>query len=146
MPRQRLILLSISLLVALLALVSVSGRVGFWSLGGVSVQVFDPNTRLFNSQGVLVCAPGGTWGIPQERSTELSYLHITPTTRILDQRSSFRPTPARSTDLHPGQRLRVWTSGGVLFSYPLQVNAERIVIESDGQPMVPGCQWRGLTQ
>jgi hypothetical protein len=57
-----------------------------------------------------------------------------------------RPTPARSTDLHPGQRLRVWTSGGVLFSYPLQVNAQRIVIESDGQPMALGCQWRGLTQ
>jgi hypothetical protein len=145
MLRQRFILLIISLFVALVALVSVSGRVGFWSLGSVSVQVFDPNTRLFTSQGALVCAPGGTWGIPQERSAELSYLHITPTTRILDQRTSFSPISARSTDLHPGQRLRVWTSGGVLFSYPLQVNAERIVIESDGQPIPLDCQWRGLT-
>jgi hypothetical protein len=144
MLRQRVFLLSISLLIALVAIVFISGRVGFWSLGGVSVQVFDSATTLFDSQGILVCAPGGAWGIPQASKADLSYLRIVPTTRILDQRTSFSPRPARGTDLHQGQRLRVWTSGSALFSYPVQVSAERVVIEDDGQPTALDCQWRGL--
>jgi hypothetical protein len=146
MSRQwkRLLLLGVGLLSALGVVIFVSGRVGFWSLGGVSVQVFDPNSTLFNSQGVLVCAASRAWGVPEGSKAELSYMHIRPETIILDQRTAFSPTPARSTDLQRGQRVRVWIRGGALFSYPSQVDAERVVIEHDGQPDALDCQWRGL--
>jgi hypothetical protein len=142
--RTRFLLLGVGLLIALAALLLVSGRVGFWSLGGVSVQVFDPNPTMFNDQGVLVCSSSLAWGILDGRSI-LSFVHIQPETLILDQRTSFSPRPARTTDLRPGQRLRVWIRGGALFSYPLQVYAERLVIEDDGQPTALDCEWRGLT-
>jgi hypothetical protein len=55
MPRQRVrrrfLTVSIGFVVALATLVFLSGRSGFWSLGGIMVQVFDPNATLFGSQG-----------------------------------------------------------------------------------------------
>jgi hypothetical protein len=142
-PRRRLLLVAISLLIILGALVVVSSRAGFWSLNGVAVQVFDPNPTMFNDQGVLVCASSRAWGI-RDGKVVLTHMHILPETRILDQRTSFIPTSARISDLRVGQRLRVWTRGGALFSYPLQVYAERLVIEDDGQPTALDCEWRGL--
>ena len=140
----RFLLLGVGLLAGLGVVILISGRVGFWSLGGVSVQVFDPRPTIYNRQGVLACSSSRAWGVPEGGKVELSFMHILPETIILDQRTSFIPTPATTTELRTGQRVRVWIRGGALFSYPSQVYAERLVIEDDGQPTALDCQWRGL--
>jgi hypothetical protein len=144
MSQRRFLLLGIGILILLGALAVFSGRVGFWSFGGDSVQVLDTSAAFLNGQGVLVCTSSRAWGVPDGSKSEVSYMHLLPETTILDQRTSFLPTPARSSDLRPGQNLRVWIQGGALFSYPSQVSAERIVIEDNGQSAALSCQWRGL--
>jgi hypothetical protein len=101
MPRRRFLLIGISLLIILGALAVANSRAGFWSLNGVSVQVFDPNPTMFNDPSVLVCASSWAWGI-REGKVVLTEMHIEPETRFLDQRTSFIPKSAHITDL------RVW--------------------------------------
>jgi hypothetical protein len=142
--RRRLIGVSIVVVIGVLVLASII--TGAWPIGGVPVQVFEPNSTLFTTretlQGVLVCAPPGTWG-NQGQAAELSYMHLVPATRILDQRGNIIPATASRAELRRGQRLRVWATSP-LFSYPAQVTVERLIIESDGQGEPPACQWRGL--
>jgi len=145
-PARKRHLLIGSIFVALGALVLASVITGAWPIGGVPVQVFDPNSTLFPSQatlqGVLVCAPSGIWGNARQ-TADLSYLHIVPETSILDQRSQIIPATASRTELRRGQRLRVWATSP-LFSYPAQVTVKRLIIENNGQGEPPDCQWRGL--
>lgn len=144
--RKRRLLLGVSIVAMLGGLVLASIATGVWPIGGVPVQVFEPTSTLFTSretlQGVLVCAPSGIWGNARE-TAELSYLHIVPATRILDQRGNIIPATTSRTELRRGQRLRVWATSP-LFSYPAQVTVERLIIENDGQGEPPDCQWRGL--
>lgn len=114
--------------------------------GGVAVQVYDPSPGTMSwGEGILVCiASSRVYQDPPPSST-LSFLHIQPGTPIVDRRGAGPDRPAGLEALRRGQQLRARLTGGVLFSYPSQIFAERLFIDGDGADQPLDCEWESFT-
>lgn len=101
---------------------------------GVAAEVVDAQPRFGEEAesigGVLVCAPAGTRLGSDPDAPEQAYVHILPSTELIDQRRR-SPAVVHVDDFQPGQRVRVWTNRRSLLSDPAQLFATRVSIISD---------------